>query len=241
MTAKRLTHIRNVLLSELDRIRSDAQSVEEKVLAPTGGQADGGLSNTPLHLADLGTDAFMQEMNGTLLENERYVVSEISAALARIEKGEFGICEGCGTQIIEARIEALPYTRYCVSCAERIRPEPDLNLRSPSSQLGGSSSRQDVHAAGTAAGGTAVGGLAGTNQGRGDPAAGTIERATGSGDFDRDDDAEEGEPVAGSGGGAAGGSPAGKRSGGKRPRQVKGMHRTRRTSETQSKRNSSGK
>jgi RNA polymerase-binding transcription factor DksA len=224
MTQKQLTRFRNELLALLDRVRSDAQSVEEKALTASGGQTDGGLSNVPMHLADMGTDTFMQEMNETLLENERYVVSEISAALRRIEEGSFGICENCETQIPDARIEAMPYTRHCVACAEKIRPEPELNLKSPSSQLGGSSPRQDVHAAGTAGGGTALGGLAGTNEGRGDPATGNIERATGSGEFDHAD-TKDAEPLAGSSGGAAGGSPAGKRSGSK-PRQVKGMHRT---------------
>jgi len=225
MDQKRLVDLRNILLALLERVRSDAKSVEEKALGASGGQSNGGLSNVPMHLADLATDAFMQELNETLLENECYVVSEISAALRRIEEGSFGLCENCGAQIPDARIDALPYTRHCVSCAEKLRPEPVLNLRSPSAQLGGSSSRQDVHAAGTAGGGTALGGLAGTNQGHGDPATGNLERATGSGKFDRDD-SDDDEPIAGSSGGAAGGTPAGKRSNGKKPRQVKGLHRT---------------
>src|SRR5580765_3302299 len=123
MDQERLLKLRKILLALLERVRTDAKSVEEKAFGASGGQANGGLSNVPMYLADLGTDTFMQELNETLLENERFVVSEISAALRRIEEGTFGICDKCGAQILDARIEALPYTRHCVSCAEKIRPE----------------------------------------------------------------------------------------------------------------------
>jgi RNA polymerase-binding transcription factor DksA len=133
MNQKQLLNIRNTLLALLERVRTDAKSVEEKALGASGGQANGGLSNVPMDPADLATDTFMQKLNETLLENERYVVSEISAALRRIEEGSFGLCDNCRSEILDARIEALPYTRHCVSCAEIIRPEPVLNLRSAGS------------------------------------------------------------------------------------------------------------
>lgn len=53
----------------------------------------------------------------------------------------------------------------------------------------------DVHAAGTAGGGTALGGLAGTNIGHGDPSIADLQDATGSSDFDREDARDESGPV----------------------------------------------
>lgn len=44
----------------------------------------------------------------------------ISAALARMEKGNFGVCGLCGTPISEARLNAVPHTPYCVECAHAI-------------------------------------------------------------------------------------------------------------------------
>jgi hypothetical protein len=70
----------------------------------------------------------------------------------------------------------------------------------------------DVHAAGTAGGGTAVGGLAGGNQGNGDPVIIDLDDATGSGNFDIDEDrADDRTPTSGFTGGAVGGTPANKR------------------------------
>jgi len=227
MTRKQPGYYRAQLLALLERVRADAKAVEEKALGPKGGQTDGGMSNAPMHMADLATDTFMQEMNETLLENEQYIIAEIAGALRRIDDGSFGKCENCNAQILDARIGALPYTRYCVSCAAEIRPEPELSLRSPGAGLR-ASPRQDSHAAGSAGGGTALGGLAGTNQGRGDPTPADLERATATGEFDHVDSVDT-EPTAGSSGGAAGGTPAGKRSDGAKPRRVKGLHRPNRT------------
>jgi RNA polymerase-binding transcription factor DksA len=103
-----------------DRMRLNVEEIEEQVRMPTGGQDDGSLSSTPLHLGDLGTEAFIQELNATLLENEEYIREEVVAALARIDEGTFGVCERCGGQIMAQRLEVLPYTRYCTKCAAQL-------------------------------------------------------------------------------------------------------------------------
>jgi DnaK suppressor protein len=86
----------------------------------TGGEAAGSLSNTPLHLADLGTDAFEQEVTMSLLENETQTMAEIAGALTRIEDGTYGHCERCGRDIPTERLNVLPYVRYCVPCAREL-------------------------------------------------------------------------------------------------------------------------
>lgn len=42
---------------------------------------------------------------------------EIDAALIRVEAGTYGVCENCGAEIAEARLEALPAARLCIACA----------------------------------------------------------------------------------------------------------------------------
>ena len=56
------------------------------------------------HLGDVATATFDREMASTLEENSTHVLSEIEAALTRIEGGTFGICERCGSQIVEERL-----------------------------------------------------------------------------------------------------------------------------------------
>ncbi len=55
----------------------------------------------------------------TNLDRERRIVQEIDVALQRMKSGRYGECEICGTSIPDARLRALPWTRFCVGCAER--------------------------------------------------------------------------------------------------------------------------
>jgi len=45
--------------------------------------------------------------------------SEVEQALLRIEKGAFGLCRDCGEPIAEARLNAIPWTRVCITCKEK--------------------------------------------------------------------------------------------------------------------------
>lgn len=47
----------------------------------------------------------------------RQELREIDQALERIDRDTFGQCAGCGEDINDERLAALPYTRYCLDCA----------------------------------------------------------------------------------------------------------------------------
>jgi RNA polymerase-binding protein DksA len=52
------------------------------------------------------------------LGNEaRVELSKISAALARMESGDFGICNECGASIDRNRVKAYPHALECIECA----------------------------------------------------------------------------------------------------------------------------
>jgi DnaK suppressor protein len=44
---------------------------------------------------------------------------DIDAALLLIRDGSFGTCTGCGCEISEARLEAVPSALFCVRCEEK--------------------------------------------------------------------------------------------------------------------------
>ncbi len=46
---------------------------------------------------------------------------EVEDALAKLEAGTYGACESCGQQIAEARLEAKPAARLCITCASKSR------------------------------------------------------------------------------------------------------------------------
>jgi RNA polymerase-binding transcription factor DksA len=109
------------LLALKRRLGGDLTELEEEALHGVGGEASGGLSNVPIHPADLGTDNFEEEVSLGLIENEYQLLTEVNDALARIEQGTFGRCENCGREIPRERLEALPYARYCAPCARKMQ------------------------------------------------------------------------------------------------------------------------
>src|SRR2546428_543349 len=97
------------LLALGKRLNTDLSHLQSEALRTAGGETSGNLSNAPLHMADLGTDTFEQELNFDLIENQDRLAEEISAALARIEAGTYGQCENCGLDIAPDRLDAVPY------------------------------------------------------------------------------------------------------------------------------------
>jgi len=47
----------------------------------------------------------------------RQNIRDLQSALTRIEDGSYGACEGCGEDISEGRLEAIPEATRCVNCA----------------------------------------------------------------------------------------------------------------------------
>jgi RNA polymerase-binding transcription factor DksA len=123
MTKAQSAKYRDQLLDLRQRLPGDVRSTAAEALRQTGGEASGILSNTPLHLADLGTDNFEQEMAVSLLETQSQILEQVRAALLRIADDKYGRCQECGKEIPTARLDAIPYTLYCVDDAARIEQE----------------------------------------------------------------------------------------------------------------------
>jgi RNA polymerase-binding transcription factor DksA len=119
MTAADMDTYRQLLNSLRQRHNRDVSHLADEALRRKDGEAGGNLSNMPIHMADLGSDSFEQEFTLSLLENEEQLLEEVNAALDRIDRGVFGRCEECNAVIPKVRLNAVPYTRYCVECARK--------------------------------------------------------------------------------------------------------------------------
>jgi DnaK suppressor protein len=47
------------------------------------------------------------------------ILQAIEEALGRIENGTYGVCRDCGEPIAPARLNAIPWTRVCITCKEK--------------------------------------------------------------------------------------------------------------------------
>ena len=54
-----------------------------------------------------------------LLAQAQQHLTEIDAALARLDAGSYGVCAGCGRPIAPDRLAARPTATHCVQCARR--------------------------------------------------------------------------------------------------------------------------
>ena len=89
-------------------------------------------------LEDIETDA-------GLIERYEFQLKAIDAALSRLERGRYGICEKCKKEIPLERLKAVPFAAYCIDCQktrnERRRPgegdidEPSRNVWTPPEEL----------------------------------------------------------------------------------------------------------
>ena len=85
------------------------------------------LSKIDQHPAELGTETFERELELTTLTIVEGELRDIDDALRRLDDGTYGICEECGKPIDEARLEAVPWARYCV--VDQARVERALSRR----------------------------------------------------------------------------------------------------------------
>lgn len=54
-----------------------------------------------------------------LKQTDAKILQAIEEALARIDRGTFGVCRDCGEAISPARLDAIPWTRVCKTCKEK--------------------------------------------------------------------------------------------------------------------------
>jgi DnaK suppressor protein len=71
------------------------------------------------HPAETATATVGREIDYTLGDNAEQVISEIDAALQRIEAGTYGTCVDCGHEIPRERLGANPWASLCIDCKRR--------------------------------------------------------------------------------------------------------------------------
>ncbi len=125
LSAKELAQYAAILLQKRREIVGDMRSMEIEAL---GGAGSGGLSSLPVHMADMGTDNYEQEFTLGLVEKDRVLLREINHALAKIQAGTYGICEGTGVAIGRARLEFQPWAKYSIEFA-RQREKTGMGVR----------------------------------------------------------------------------------------------------------------
>ena len=121
LSAKELREFKELLLHKRSELAGDVQRLTSEALKGSG-QGDNDHTSMPIHMADLGSDAWEQDFTLGLIANEESRVREIDDALKRIEDRTYGVCLATQKKISDARLRAKPWAKYCIDYA-RMREE----------------------------------------------------------------------------------------------------------------------
>ena len=83
------------------------------------GQQIQDLVQRPADAEDYATADVLMDLNLAEIDRDVKELRAVEYALARLKRGEYGICQSCGRQIDPARLDALPYAVLCIDCQAR--------------------------------------------------------------------------------------------------------------------------
>ena len=122
---------RKKLEKEKDKINKAISEMEDNTLFgditkhTSEKYSTGELSSYDNHIGDIGTAVYMHDMDSSLISHEKYVLNEINDALDKISDGSYGICTNCHKKIEKDRLDVIPETTLCATCAKEIVTPPD--------------------------------------------------------------------------------------------------------------------
>jgi DnaK suppressor protein len=106
LSDKELKDIRKSLLKMRNEVRERIKSKKENEMP----------ENEVGDEADNASQSLDKEVLFEITDNAQALLEQIEAALRRIAKGIYGVCESCRRPITRKRIAALPFARYCINC-----------------------------------------------------------------------------------------------------------------------------
>lgn len=112
---RELSSFRGLLLRKRAELVGDIAQMEREAL-----QGSGTLSSMPQHMAEQGSDTYDTTLSLDLAAADRKLIKEIDDAIARIDKGTYGVCEFTGKPIKQDRLEELPWARYSIEAAREL-------------------------------------------------------------------------------------------------------------------------
>lgn len=111
MDKKRLEYYKKKLVAQREELaRAIARTQQE------GREAD---EDPTVDLADKAANSYTKEFLFGQTHNDRSRLQLVDEAIERIKEGTFGECASCHEELQQKRLEAVPWTRYCISCQEK--------------------------------------------------------------------------------------------------------------------------
>lgn len=105
---KKLLERKEEIIAKLSEVYNESKEVE---------------SGIAQDIVDRAESSYTKEFLLSLSDTERAQLFMIDDALRRIEKDEYGFCQMCGKNISKKRLDAVPWSPYCIECQEKSEEE----------------------------------------------------------------------------------------------------------------------
>ena len=112
MDKKKLEYFRKRLETRQQDLRRMVTRIQQD-----GRNAD---ENIAQDIADKAASSYNKEFLFPQSNADRQLLQMVETALVRMREGSFGECIACGKEINAKRLEAVPWTRHCIECQEKL-------------------------------------------------------------------------------------------------------------------------
>ena len=115
LSEKQLSKLKKLLIGQKRDLTGVISEKDEKVKSHYSlRDSVDALSTVDNHPAELATELYDREKDLALEVHSEDTISQVEAALERMEKGTYGVCATCKGEIPYDRLVAIPYTEYCI-------------------------------------------------------------------------------------------------------------------------------
>lgn len=122
MDAKKLKKFKEILLQEKENTLKELLH-ESEIYDSLKEESSG-------DVADIAFQAYEKNLLIGISQKEKEKLERINAALKRIDDESYGVCLGCGCDIEEKRLVALPWALRCVTCTTQFEEEKRKKMES---------------------------------------------------------------------------------------------------------------
>ena len=117
---ERNERLRNLLLENKRKLWGE---LREEIFRSIG-EALHSQFEIPQDPAEQGLIDLLEDTGLAVADIRRQELTRMDEAMGRLERGTYGLCDDCGTEIDEKRLSVSSFVRYCIDCQKKREPPP---------------------------------------------------------------------------------------------------------------------
>jgi DnaK suppressor protein len=102
------------LRQRLEQQRDEIMNMYKQDVRAGQESADDGTED----IVDRANNSYNRELMFSISDSERLMLLQVEEAIKRMDEGAYGRCANCKKNINILRLEAVPWTRFCIDCQE---------------------------------------------------------------------------------------------------------------------------